>query len=130
MPSVLTPSMATMTSPWIRLPSAALLPGVICASTKTVRAAGACVWRFNPTVLIPGQRTRHSAFLHHFIMKGSRERLNLFHESISQMWRLLMGVNDHWSSWYPKIYLQSGDLSENTMRTPGRTQRSEKWSAK
>lgn len=31
MPSVLTPSMAVMMSPWARLPFTALLPGVICA---------------------------------------------------------------------------------------------------
>ncbi|TNN45491.1 hypothetical protein EYF80_044308 [Liparis tanakae] len=37
-PSVPTPSMATMTSPWTRLPSAALLPGVICPDTETFRS--------------------------------------------------------------------------------------------
>lgn len=34
-PSVLTPSMAVMMSPWAKLPFTALLPGVICARAVT-----------------------------------------------------------------------------------------------
>lgn len=39
-PSVLTPSMDEMMSPWARLPPAALLPGVICGGVNSSSHTG------------------------------------------------------------------------------------------
>lgn len=45
-PSVLTPSMAEMMSPWAKLPPTALLPGVICGGGKQSRSRSDHWYRF------------------------------------------------------------------------------------